>query len=80
MDKERERILGLIRAIAMAALELPPDQRHAFIERTVTTIQRKYERAYGADPDMAEQASKIVDLAKAMLKILEKSGGTIGHA
>ncbi len=64
----------------MKVLEQPPDQREALIERAVGKIRRDYEQQYGADPDTLAQASKLLNLTRAMLKILEESGGCIGHA
>jgi len=79
-EQERERILGVVRAIAMAAMELPREKRQAFVGRTVTMIRKRYERAYGADPDSAEQARRVLELTHEMVRVLEESGGTIGHA
>jgi hypothetical protein len=35
---------------------------------------------YGADPDIAAQASKLLSFTRAMLKSLDNSWGRIGHA
>ncbi len=82
MDDERrqQQARGLAQTIAMKALEHPPEQREALIERAVVRIRRDYEQKYGADLDTAAQASKLLNLTKSMLKILEESGGCIGHA
>ncbi len=81
MDDERQqRARGLAQVLAMKALEHPPDQREALIARAVARIRRDYEQQYGADPDTAAQASKLLNLTRAMLKLLEESGGCIGHA
>ncbi len=82
MDDERQRrqTRGLAQVLAMKALEHPPDQREVLITRTVARIRQDYEQQYGADPGTAAQAGQLLSLAKAMLKILEESGGYIGHA
>ena len=64
----------------MKALEHPPDQREVLITRTVARICQDYKQQHGADPDTAAQASKLLNLTRAMLKLLEESGGCIGHA
>ena len=79
-EQERERILGVIRTIAMAAMELPREKRQTFIERSVMMIRKNYERAYGSSPETADQAKKLLELTQEMVRILEESGGTIGHA
>ncbi len=81
MDEEerRQQVRGLAQVLAMKALEHPPDQREALIERAVAKIRKDYEQKHGASPGTAAQASRLLNLAKAMLKILEESGGTIGH-
>ena len=79
-DQKREQLLGTIHAIAMAALEIQPEERQAFIKRTVTTVRRYYQRTHGADPDIADLASKLLKLTREMVRVLEESGGTIGHA
>ena len=82
MDDERrqQQVRGLAQTIAMKALEHPPDQREALITQAVARIRRDYEHKYGADLDTAAQASKLLNLTKTMLTILEESGGCIGHA
>jgi hypothetical protein len=79
-ERQRRQTRGLAQVLAMKALEHPPDQREVLIARTVARIRRDYEQQYGADPDTAAQASKLLSLTKAMLRILEESGGCIGHA
>ncbi len=79
-DKRQQQVRGLAQVLAMKALEHPPDQREALIARAVARIRRDHEQQHGADPDTAAQASKLLNLTRAMLKILEESGGCIGHA
>ena len=81
MDDERQQqVRGLAQVLAMKALEHPPDQREALIARAVARIRRDYEQQHGADPDTATQATRLLNLTRAMLRILEESGGCIGHA
>ena len=79
-DKQRRRLIAMAQNLAMQALELPPDKRQNAIVYAVGKIRRDYERKHGANPDTAEQARKLLELTRAMVKILEESGGTIGHA
>ncbi len=79
-DQKRRQLLGTIHTIAMAALEIQPDDRPAFIKRTVTMVRRYYQQTYAADPDIAHLASKLPQLTREMVRTLEESGGTIGHA
>ncbi len=80
VEEKRKQILGLVQTIAIAAMDLPPDERQAFIKRTVTTVRRYYQRTHGADPDIADLASKLLILTREMVRVLEESGGNIGHA
>ena len=61
-------------------MELQPDERQAFIERTVTMLRRNYEKTKGPDPEVADAWNSLRELTREMVKILEESGGTIGHA
>jgi hypothetical protein len=54
----------------MKALEHPPDQREALITRAVTRIRREHEQRHGADLDTAAPASRLLNLTRAMLRLL----------
>jgi RIO-like serine/threonine protein kinase len=80
-DEERQRLaVGLIQTIAMQAMELSADQRPEFIRRAVTAVRREFERKYVADPGTAEMADKLEAMIKAMVQIIEESGGSVGRA
>ncbi len=52
----------------------------AFIKRTMAMLRRNYEKKLGSDPEVTDAWSNLLELTREMVKILEKSGGTIGHA
>ncbi len=80
-DEERKRlVVGLAQSIAMQALELPTEQRSKFIRRAVMAVRTEFERQYGAAPDMDEATSKLWALIETMVKLIEESGGAVGHA
>ncbi len=80
-DEERQRLaVGLAQTIGMQAMELPANQRPEFIKRAVTAVRREFERKYVADPEIAEAADKLQALIETMVKIIEESGGSVGHA
>jgi hypothetical protein len=80
VEEKRKQILGLVRTIAIAAMELQPDERQAFIDRTVAMLRRNYEKTKGPDPEVTDAWSNLLELTREMVKLLEESGGTIGHA
>ena len=79
-EKEREQFLAVAQTIGLQAMELAPEQRLAFIKRTVAAIHRGYARQYGADPSTKEMADKLEKLTATLVKMIEESGGTVGHA
>ena len=79
VEERRKQILGLVQTIAIAAMDLPPDERQAFIKRTVAMLRRNYEKTKGPDPDVADAWGKLLELTREIVKTLEESGGTIGH-
>ena len=78
--EERQQFLAMAQTIGMQAMELPPHKRPEFIKRAVTAIRRDFDRKHGADPSTAEIASKLETLTGMLVKLIEESGGTIGHA
>ena len=79
-EDEGKQFIAVAQAIAMKALDVPPNQRQAFIEAKISSTHKGYEDKHGSDPKTAEQARKLLDLTRTMVQILEQSGGTIGHA
>jgi hypothetical protein len=80
VEERRKQILGLVQTIAIAAMDLPPDERQAFIKRTVAMLRRNYEKTKGPDPDVIDAWGKLLDITRELVKTLEESGGPIGHA
>ncbi len=79
-DEERRQLaVGLAQSIAMQAMELPANQRPEFIKRAVIAVQSEFERKYVADPEIAEAANKLQALIETMVKLIEESGGSVGH-
>ncbi len=80
-DKQRRRLIAMAQALALQAIEVPADLRHDAIARTVEKIRRDYEHKHGLSPrDTAAHAHKLLSLTRAVVKTIETSGGTIGHA
>jgi hypothetical protein len=46
----------------------------------VTAIHRNYAQKHGADPSTTDMASRLEKLTAALLRMIEESGGFIGHA
>ena len=82
MDKEQEhkRLLEIVQSIAIAAMEAPPEHRTEFIERTVGQMCEIYGQKQGRFPIKPHQISRLLDLTKDMVRLLEQSGNTVGHA
>ena len=79
-EEQRQQLIGIAQNIALQALELPPEKRLAFIQRTVAAIRHRYERKHGADPNAAKTADKLQAMSQAVMQILKEDGGQIGHA
>ena len=82
MDQEQKdkQLLEIVRAIAMGAMEAPPDRRTEFIECTLGKMCKIYEEKQGRAPLAAHQIRMLLELTKDMVRILETSGNTVGHA
>jgi hypothetical protein len=79
-ESERRQFLAIFQTIGMQAMELPREQRLAFIHRAVTAIYRDYERKKEADPTTAEMAERLEKMSAALVRMIEESGGSVGHA
>ncbi len=79
-EAERRQFVAIAQTIGMQAMELPPEQRLAFIKRAVTVIHRDYAAKHGADPSTADIADRLERLTATLVKMIEESGGTVGHA
>ena len=81
MDEEqRKKLVGLAQALAMAALDHPPEKRQDLLRRAVEKILQDFEREHGSNPANAGLADKLLSMAIATVKILEESGGRTGNA
>ena len=80
-DEQRKQLVnGLAQTIAMQAMELPAPQRPEFIKRAVTAVRQEFEHKYGPDPETGEAVDKLQALIETMVRIIEETGGTVGHA
>ena len=79
MDKNQEQLLEIAQAIAVSALEAPPDKRTEFIERTIEKMCEIYNTKQGRPPITAHQARKLLELTTGMVRRLEACGGTVGR-
>ena len=79
-EKQRDKLVGLAQTLAMTALEHPPDQRQVLIKGAIEKLLNDFEQKHGPNPVNAELAKKLLSMTTALLKILEESGGTVGHA
>ena len=81
MDEEqRKKLVGLAQALAMTALDHPPEQRQDLLRRAVEKILQDFEQEHGSNEANAGMADKLLSMATAMVKILEESGGQTGNA
>jgi hypothetical protein len=82
MDKDQKHrdLLKIVQTIAVAALDIPPDRRTEFIECMVGRMCELYGKKQGRAPIAAQRISMLLELTKDMVRILETSGNTVGHA
>jgi hypothetical protein len=84
MDKQQqaERIQKIVDTIALNAIELPPDDRPAFIEGEIARVREAFRRTYEADPRLATYAMELVDQmdqwTREQIQALEAGGGKTG--
>jgi hypothetical protein len=79
-EQKHKQLLEIVQAIAMGAMEAPSDRRTEFIECALGKMCEIYEKKQGRAPLAAHQFSMLLDLTKNMVRILETSGNTVGHA
>jgi hypothetical protein len=79
-EQKDKQLLEIVQAIAMGAMEAPPDRRTEFIECALGKMCETYEKKQGRASLTAHQISTLLKLTKDMVRILETSGNTVGHA
>lgn len=86
MDKQErlDKAMALVNTIAMHAIELPPEERVAVVRESVDELRRQYRSQYRAQAERLrvslEYAAKVEELALALVRVIEHSGGVIGNA
>jgi hypothetical protein len=66
--------------MARRAMQLPPGERYAFIMEEIIEVRVAYEKKHGRHGNILELDRKLQAWAQTLVKLLEKPGGTIGHA
>jgi hypothetical protein len=79
-EQKDKQLLEIVQAIAIGAMEAPPDRRTEFIECALGKMCETYEKKQGRASLTAHQISTLLKLTKDMVRILETSGNTVGHA
>jgi len=80
MSSNTERLMSVVNIIAMDAIELPPEERQAFIQKEVRETRELIEKSKGASPLANEFCEKLEEWITAAVRLMENSGGTIGRA
>lgn len=74
----------VVDTLAMQAMERPAGKRHAFIEHEIAALKQDASREYVGNAGKIASAStffdKVEEFTKAMVALLEKSGGQTGNA
>ena len=83
-NKQAEQIGKLVNIFAMRVMEAPPEERQAYLGSQIGGFRRTFEHAYNTDEKEAGCTSAFVDkveeLTRGLVRMLERSGGMIGHA
>jgi hypothetical protein len=82
LKEQTQRTLGLVNALAMRAVELPPDACEAFIKAEVAKLREDLLRDIGTNPAVIDIANTFADgLAEwilALVKMMQVSHGSSG--
>jgi hypothetical protein len=82
LKEQTQRTLGLVNALAMRAIELPPDAREAFIKAEVAKLREDLLRDTGTNPAVSDITNTFADgLAEwlpALVKMMQVSHGSSG--
>ena len=80
MSSDTERLMAVVNVIAMDTIELPPEERQAFIQKEVRDTRELIEKTKGASLLANEFWEKLEQLITVAVRLMENSGGTIGRA
>ncbi len=79
-DQDRLFLEMVVTDLARRAMQLPPSERYAFIMDEIVAVRVVYEEKYGRHPNIFELDRNLRAWAQTLVKLLEESGGTSGHA
>lgn len=78
------RLNKVVDTLAMQAMERPAGERHAFIEHEAAALKQDATRAYAGDATMIANSArffdKVAESAKALVDMMEQSGGQTSNA
>ena len=86
MDRHEQlrRLMKLVQTVAISAVALPPHARDRYIAIRVATLRRGFEQEFRGNPQALAQVIELVDKVdewtRAMVEILETSGGKLGNS
>lgn len=80
MDKkeQQERILKLLNECAMEVIRHPPEQREGAILRFKEGSLKSAKQAFGKEATASEWADQMDEWLRALVRIIENSGGGKG--
>jgi hypothetical protein len=75
MDKKQqaERVRRIVEAIAQRAIEVPPDNRPAYIKNEIAKVREAFRQTYEADERLTTSAMGFVDSMYSWVKARAKS-------
>ncbi len=79
-DQNRLFLEMIVTDLARRAMQLPPSERYAFIMDEIVGVRVAYEDKHGRHPNISELDRSLRAWAQTLVKLLEDSGGTTGHA
>jgi len=77
---DTERLMAVVNTIALDAIELPPEERQAFIQKEAQETRQLIAKSKGASPLADEFCEKLEQWIAAAVRLMENSGGAIGRA
>ena len=79
-DQDRIFLEMIVTDLARRAMQLPPTERYTFIMDEIVAVCVTYEEKHGPHTNIRELDRRLRAWGQTLVKILEESGGTIGHA
>jgi Tfp pilus assembly protein PilF len=75
MDRKQQavRIQRIVEAIVQRALEVPPDNRPAYIKNEIAKVREAFRQTYEADERLTASAMEFVDSMYSWIKARAKS-------